>query len=134
MFAGELDEANELMTELREVADQGKGMRSRQAAVEIPLAVRLGRVDHALAVLDNERRSLDYATSRAGFLELAFLIEFGLRERNTSYRARESIDPGGVSLAARRGDFNYLCTQWPQLAEYLEHRRQVTASMPAGRR
>ena len=122
-FADELEEAQSLLDELRQLGDPG--MRSRQAAIEIPLAVRLGRVDHALSILENERRAIDYATSRAGFLELAFLIEFGLRDRSGAYRSREQIDPGGVSAAAHRGDFDYLCTEWPELGEYLGHRRQL---------
>lgn len=130
-FAGELGEANVLLRELQAVSEQG--MRSRRVAVEIPLAVRGGDVDHALAILENERRAIDYAISRAGFLELAFLIEFGLRERGGTYRAREQIDPGGVAAAAKRGDFDYLCTQWPELAEFLQHRREVSSSASEGR-
>jgi hypothetical protein len=123
-FADELEEAEGLLDELRQLGDPG--MRSRQAAIEIPLAVRLGQVDHALSILESERRAIDYATSRAGFLELAFLIEFGLRDRGGAYRSREQIDPGGISAAARRGDFDYLCTEWPELGEYLSHRRQLS--------
>jgi hypothetical protein len=129
-FAGELAEARQLMEELREVSEQG--LRSRQAGIEIPLAVRTGEVDHALSVLENDRRSIDYATSRAGFLELAFLIEFGLRERSHAYRSREAIDPGGVSAAAQRGDFDYLCTEWPELREYLAHRREIAQAVDRG--